>query len=126
MSKSETEQFCAKSLAERLELSSRLKAKHPGHLPLILDVSQYRGKLPENYRWKFLCPEQHRLSQVYWEIIRSGMQVSFAENIHFCIYDSLMRYVMPAMSSSILEIYNKYGSNDGFLYVYIQKENTFG
>lgn len=126
MSKAAAEDFCAKPFAERLELSQTLKVKHPGRLPIVLNTAQYRGELKPDYKWKYLCPEHYRLSQLFWEIINNGLQISFKEGIHFNFYDSTMRSIVPPMSHTILEIYNKYKSNDGFLYIYVSKENTFG
>lgn len=126
MSKAAAEEFCAKPFGERKELSQTLKIKHPGRLPVILNAAHFQGELESQYKWKYLCPETYRLSQLCWEIIRHGMKVSFKESIHFHFYDHSMRIVIPQMSSTLLEIYNKYSSGDGFLYIYVSKENTFG
>jgi hypothetical protein len=126
MSKAAAEDFSAKPLAERRELCQLIKTKHPGRVPIILNAQHYRGELEADYKWKYLCPEHYLLSQLYWEIIQKGMKVSFKESVHFHFYNSLMQPIVPQMSCTLLEAYNKYRSNDGFLYIYVSRENTFG
>lgn len=125
MHRTDIERFCSKPLEERLALSDSIKARHPGTVPIILDTSRFKGELSPEHRWKYICPETHLLSHLYWEVIRNGLQISFQESIHFFIYDGFL-YATPLMSSTLLEIYNKYRDKDGFLYLHICKENTFG
>lgn len=126
MSKNAAEEFCSRSFEERRELCRKVKKEWPAMLPVILNASAFKGDLPAEYKWKYLCPQHYMLNQFFYEVIRGGMKISFNESIHFNFFDSAGRYILPPMSENMTEIYNKYCSADGFLYVYISKENTFG
>lgn len=79
-----------------------------------------------DHSWKFIFRESYRMSQVYWEIIRTGLKISMNEGFYFFVYDNKFNGVIPSLSSTLGELYNRHANIDGFLYLYIAKESIFG
>lgn len=120
------EEFCSQSLEKRQALSAKIKTTCPNSLPVLLNTIGLGSLVAADHNWKFIFRDSYRLSQVYCEIIRTGLKISLNEGIYFYIHDRQMNGVIPALSSTLSELYNKYANIDGFLYLYVAKESVFG
>jgi GABA(A) receptor-associated protein len=105
-----------KKFYQRLEESNRTKKKYPGKIPIIINKHK-SSKLPNIEKYKFLVSEDLTVGQLLFIIKK---HIKLKESIELFIY---INESMPSISSSILEIYNKYKSNDGFLYIVYGEQN---
>tara|TARA_B100001996_G_C18619831_1_gene577218 strand:- start:452 stop:880 length:429 start_codon:yes stop_codon:yes gene_type:complete len=102
-------------MQERKEQSTKLRSKHPDRLPIIM--------IPQNIeisKIKYLVPCNIEFS-TFIQLIRHDIKINRYESF-FCLIDGLL----PTNNQSIIELYNLYSNKDGFLYINITKESTFG
>ena len=108
------------SFDKRKDESSRLKEKHPDKIPIILekagDVS-----LPSIDKQKFLMQSNVTIGQFLY-IIRSKIKLDASQSLFLFIDNSHI----PTTSISIGEVFEKYGDQDGFLYMTYSAQQTFG
>lgn len=104
------------SLDHRKEEYDRVHKKYPLKIPIILQ-SHDKITIDKN---KFLLPKDITFGH-FMCIVRERVNLDSNEAIFFFINNKLQ-------PSSILisNIYDREKDIDGFLYVYISKENTFG
>ena len=104
---------------QRLEESNRTKKKYPGKIPIIINKHK-SSKLPNIEKYKFLVSEDLTVGQLLFIIKK---QIKLKDSIELYIY---INDLLPIVSSSVLEIYDKYKSNDGFLYInYAEQNNSY-
>jgi len=104
-----------KSFEIRKSEYEKLNKMYPNKIPVIIDKSDL--KLP-NY--KFLVNNDHSISHLLY-IIRYKCKLNPDESIFLFVNGQL-----PPMNELMSNIYNKNKDADGFLYIQILKENTFG
>lgn len=103
------------TLQERSQLVAKIKKKYPSCRPVLVDML---GKnIP---RRKYLVPETVSLSRLLYSI-RQENKLNEYEGV-FLFVDSCLL----SMSQTISEAYSRHANRDGFLYVTIALENTFG
>lgn len=103
------------SLLERMALSTRMKTKHYGYVPVILfsDTIEFQ-------RSKLLAPA---------DITVSAFMIKLRD---YCILRPnealfiLINNKTASGSMSINELYERRKDPDGFLYIFVTKENVFG
>ena len=105
-----------KKFYQRYEESTLTKKKYPGKIPIIINRHKL-SKLPSIENYKFLVSDDLTVSQLLF-IIKKHIKLKESIELFIYINDSL-----AIMSYSILEIYNKYKSNDGFLYILYGEQN---
>ena len=105
------------TLEERKERSQSIMDKYQNRIPVICQTS---NDLPVLERKKYLVPDDLSLVNFNY-VVRKRIKVSAETSIYFFIGNKLL----PS-SLSMYQIYNKYKDEDGFLYIYIAAENTFG
>ncbi len=106
---------------KRLELCNRIKTQYPNRLPIITET------LPNTDinldRKKFLVPSDISMGGFLTEL-RKHTKLRSEEALYiFC--GSKGGVLVPA-NQTICEIYEKYKDEDGFLYMLVALENTFG
>jgi GABA(A) receptor-associated protein len=95
--------------------------KHPGRIPVYVKRADNGNKtLPEIHRHKFLIPEDFTLHALQ-HTIRIYLKLRPEQSIFLFINNKL-----PIYSETLLQLYEKYRSDDGLLYVTYSTENTFG
>lgn len=114
---SKVNEFKKSSIEKRKEESAKILTKYPGRLPVIIASLNISFKL-ETY--KYLVPADITLSQFMF-IIRKRCNVPSEKGLFIFINNTL-----PIHSQMMSEIYNKNKESDGFLYMTISEENTFG
>lgn len=101
---------------KRVQLSKKIKEKYPDRIPIIIQAS----KDIELKREKFLSPT---------DITVGGFLFELRKTLHIHHTQALFLYtdnLLLVTSSAIEVIYNKHKSDDGFLYITVAKERTFG
>jgi GABA(A) receptor-associated protein len=111
--------FKNKQFNKRLTESIKIKNKYPGKIPIIVTKDPI-SKLPQISEAKYLISDDLTVDELIFIIKK---RIKLEENKDLSIY---IKNYFPNLSSSILEIYNRYKNNDGFLYVvYIEKKNYY-
>lgn len=109
------------SFEKRHELCSRIQAQYNDRVPIIVEVARSNNQLTLNSK-KFLVPCVISVGGFLGEI-RKQANVSPEEAIFiFCGNGG----VLVPTSNTMEEIYEKYKDEDGFLYITVALENTFG
>ena len=104
-----------KAFEERKSDSSKLRNKYPEKLPII--ILPYDVEITKN---KYLVPYDMNFA-TFIKSISANIKIKKSEAL-FCLIGD----VLPANTQTIIELYNQNVSKDGFLYMKIRKENTFG
>ena len=110
------------SLATRQQESSRIFAKFPGRIPIIVERGVSSQKtMPLLDKQKYLVPADLTLGQFTF-VIRKRMELP-SERALFLFVDN----TLPTTGSLMREVYAQhYDKEDGFLYILYCGENTFG
>lgn len=96
----------------------RVLEKYPDRVPIIM---RRRGGIKDLDRKKYLCPGNISCSQ-FALVIRNRIKLAPEEAIFLFTEDG----TIPRHSDSLMTIYGKHKSMDGYLYITYCKENTFG
>jgi len=99
--------------------SDFLLNKYPDRVPIIIDKAPGTN-LSEFHKNKFLAPKDMKVHHLHC-IIRKQFKLKETEAI-FIYCD---KFVLSS-SCLIIEIYEKYKYENGFLYLTVSAENTFG
>jgi len=106
-------------LEERRKIMSRIVAKYPGTVPVILCP----GKGIFLSKTKFVIPSHTKVSTLILHTRDQIQELGPSEAIFLFVGDS----ISPPVTTYMDELYERYKDcEDGFLYVHVAKENTFG
>lgn len=122
MTKTYKERF---SLSERISESNRIIAKHPAHIPVIIDIDEKYGTLKKN---KFLAPADISASHLMISI-RSQIKCKKQEALFMFSENTLIcpTMLMADLYENYMNKQKKYdGQYDKFFYITVHGENTFG
>ena len=117
--------FRSQSLTKRQKLSEAIRNKYEDHVPLIIDTSELQS-VKELKKTKYVVPRDTRLAHVFFEVQRYTLGLSAHDAIFFFVRDSFYKSILPAAASTVGSIYDQYRDVDGFLYLHVRRENTFG
>ena len=109
------------SFPKRLEEATRIRAKFPDRVPVIVERCNNSGiEIPNIKKQKYLVPFDITAGQFMF-IIRKRIQLEATEAIFMFIGNKL------AQSSELFgTLYENNKDDDGFLYLTYSGENTFG
>ena len=110
------------SLSERIGESSRILKRYPDRIPVICENNSKDYSTPKIDKKKYLVPHDLTLAQFMY-VIRKRIKLSSSDAIFLFVGD--LNHTLPSQTSMI-DTYNQFKSNDGFLYIIFSKENTFG
>ena len=110
------------SFEKRYELSSRIRTQYTDRVPIIVEVARSNNKMTLN-RSKFLVPKDISVGAFLGEIRK---QASIRPEEAIFIFCGSSNGILVPTSSNISEVYDKYKDEDGFLYITVALENTFG
>lgn len=106
-------------IEERKKILARIKAKYPNTVPVIMCP----GRDVVLNKTKFVIPETVKVGTL---ILHAREQIQSLLP-HESIFVFVQESVIPSISTSMAELYARYKDvDDGFLYVHVTKENTFG
>lgn len=107
------------SLEERIKIRGRIMAKYHNTVPVIL----CGGKDVVLSKTKFVIPVHATFGKLILHAREQILELKPSEAIFLFVGDD----VSPPVSEFIEAVYERYKDPaDGFLYVYVTKENTFG
>lgn len=108
------------NLQKRLEEIDSISLKYPEKIPVICILDKHIGK-DKNY-YKFLLHKEANISAIFG-LIRRRFKISPSEGIFILNQDA----TMLNHQREIFDLYSNYKDReDGFLYLYVSIENTFG
>ena len=99
----------------RLKSSNIILSKHKNRKPIIIYCEE------KDVNFKFLLLDSHTISIVILNL-KQRLKLNNQDSIFLFINKS----VIPCPTETILSLYNKYKDKDGYLYIDVKKENTFG
>lgn len=105
-----------KTFEEKINESTMLKNNYPNRVPIII-ISNF----DDLKKLKFLAPNDMKLIQLLY-IIKKKQNINMIESFYIFTEN---KHLLNS-TSSIISIYNNHKNKDGFLYLYLNKENTFG
>lgn len=110
------------TLEQRKAESARIKAKYPDRLPIICEVIKSNDSGITLKKNKFISPKTITIAE-YQYVLRS----KHINNIDSSkgIYLFINNFLIP-VSDTIQSVYERYQDIDGFLYITLATENTFG
>lgn len=105
---------------KRAELCRRIKKQYPTRVPVIVEVAP-KSNLKMN-RKKFLAPQDISVGGLLNEIRRQSSLKPAEAIFLFCGSGG----VLVPTPHKLSQVYEKYKDEDGFLYITVAMENTFG
>lgn len=104
---------------KRIEDANKIRKKYPERIPIICEEFPKNGalKLDKN---KYLVPHDLTLGQFVF-VVRKQIQIP-PEKAIFLFINNLL----PATSALMSALYETEKDKDGFLYIAIREESTFG
>ena len=111
----------SKPLKERQDITNEIKTKFPDSLPVIIYRSSNQKNLPDIPKIRFIIPRDYQYSHIIG-IVRKRVTLDSATAIFLFVGDGHI----PSATSSIANVYEEHKSDDGFLYITYNGENTFG
>ena len=107
------------SLEERKAECLKIQAKYPDRIPTIM--TRGRGAdFPQLESSKFLIPKDLSVGQFIY-VLRTKIQLRPEQSVFVFVNG-----ILPQNSQMISIVYEKNVAEDGFLYLTITSENTFG
>jgi len=106
----------------RLAEALRVISKHPDKIPVICEP--LNPQTPNINRSKYLVSGEVTVGQLL-HIIRPRIENLINQNHALFLFVS-NKSIIPAISSTINDLYDQYKDMDGFLYINYSLENTFG
>ena len=103
----------------RLLESQRVINKHPDRIPIICEKNR-RSNVGEIDKIKYLVPRDLTCGQFIY-VIKKRIQMHY-ENALFITISG----IMPQTNTPIIDLYERYKDEDGFLYIMYSSENVFG
>jgi GABA(A) receptor-associated protein len=105
---------------KRQSESLRIKSKYPDRIPIICEVvEKYKDIVLDKN--KYLVPGDITVGQFVY-IIRKRIKLSPEKALYLFTENS----ILPPTSSLLCQIYKNNINQDGFLYLAISSESTFG
>lgn len=109
------------SLEKRIQLCEKIRKNYPHRVPIIVESAH--GQTIEIKRKKFLAPDDINIGSFLTEIRKQSTLRPEEAMFIFCGENG---GVLVPTSSSMEQVYKRYKSDDGFLYMTVALENTFG
>ena len=110
-----------KNLAQRMLTAQNLRTRYQGRSFVIIEVKNL-DNVPENLPEKYIVPKDRTLAAFLSELRSKYLTINQNQAVFLFISG---RYILD-MTTTFEYIEDKYGDEDGFLYILISGENTFG
>lgn len=108
------------SFNNRVDESHKIRLHHPNRIPVIVEVSESSTDIPDLDKRKYLVPNNLTVGELVC-VIRSRVKLGSESAVFAFVNNRVL------CSSELMNIvYENNMSNDGFLYVLLISENTFG
>lgn len=110
----------AHSFEKRKNEAERILKKYPDRVPVIVQRVENNDAIPDVDKKKYLVPSDLSLGQFIY-VIRRRIKLTPEQAIYVFINNT-----MPPTASVMSQIYQEHKDVDGFLYMKISGESTFG
>ena len=108
--------FKQQTIEDRINISNKILKKYSNRIPIIVDCKKGIS-IDKN---KYIVPDDLNLGQFTF-VLRKRINIAPSEAIFlFC------NNLLVNNSQNLNDLYNKNKDEDGFLYIYVALENTFG
>jgi GABA(A) receptor-associated protein len=104
---------------QRKQECKRVRDKYPSRIPIIVEIND--KNLNSLDKQKFLSPADLSVGQFQY-VIRQRIKIKPER----ALFMFINKNIIPNTSSTLDVLYRQYMDKDGFLYVYVSSENTFG
>ena len=104
---------------KRCEYSAAIKKNYPTMVPIILYTSS-TDKTVKLTRSKYLAPQDISFSK-FAANVRAYTNINETQSMFLFVNNKI-----PGHDTLLGEIYNRHKSDDGFLYITVSIENSFG
>lgn len=109
-----------KPLKQRSEEFKHIIEKYPDRIPVIINCNENTVKELDLMKFKYLVPTDLTIGQFLF-VIKKQCKLKESDGLYLFIKNSIM-----PVCSILKDIYKKEKNEDGFLYMTLEKENTFG
>jgi microtubule-associated protein 1 light chain len=99
---------------KRERLASKIKKQHPTRVPVVIEISP-------QVQTKYLAPCDITFGKFMTEIRQHSK--TEAGSAVYCFTENGS---IPVSSATVAEVYQSNRDEDGFLYLFMRKESTFG
>lgn len=113
------ENFLEQPLEKRIACSRKMLSLYPERIPLI--VGTYDLSLGTIKKNKYLVPRDLKIGMFVYELRKNIQDLNKEQSIFLFIGS-----ILPPSAETIGKMYERYRSEDGFLYLNYSGENTFG
>lgn len=110
-----------KTLSDRTNDANRLKQAYPKRIPVICAVLPNAKSIISLDKEKYLVPKEMTMGQFLMEL-RKRIRLQ----PHQALFVFMENGLLPLINKTLNELYQAHGNSDGFLYISISPENTFG
>lgn len=101
---------------ERIKISEKIMSKYPQRVPIIVDCKK-EVNLDKN---KYIVPYDLTVGQFMY-VLKKRIKINYDQSIFLLCNNELI-----INTEVINNLFNKHKDSDGFLYIIISLENTFG
>ncbi len=108
------------TLEQRREMSSKIKEKYQGRIPVFVERDS-KSTLKDLKKQKFLVPGELTFGG-FIGVIRKNIELKHNHALFVFVDNNSL----PAVNEMVSIIYKNHCSEDGFLYCTYLEENTFG
>lgn len=109
------------TVQHRRSEACRVIQKYPDRVPVVCERNlQSTLNCPNIDKKKYLVPKDFTLGQ-FMRVVRNRLRLAPEKGLFLFIGNR-----MPSMSSQMIQVYNSYVNEDGFLYITYDLENVFG
>ena len=108
------------SFERRCSLSKKILDNHENKIPIICQKFK-NSDIPDLDSNKYIMPSDHPFGK-FVSFIRSRVRLPAEKAMYMMVSDG----IIPIASQTMSELYDKHKDEDGFLYITVTGENTFG
>lgn len=108
-----------KTFNERLQESRKVLKSHEGRVPIVVDKRE-TSQAPCLDKHKYLVPKDLTVGQFQY-VIRKRLRLHPKQSIFMFANNAII-----IQTQIVSQLYESNKSNDGFLYIFYDIENTFG
>lgn len=101
--------------------STQIRSKFPDRIPVIVERNPKSSGVPELDKNKYLAPNDMTVGQ-FLNVIRRRIKLDSSQALYLFVQDN----ILPPTSSPISVLYKELRDEDGFLYMLVSSESTFG
>ena len=112
------EDFMRRPISERRTKCHELMTKYPDRVPVIISSRDFKLK-----KFKYLVHSHMTVGQLFYYLRRNAVTLGEDEAMFVLVND----HTLPSITHTVSDLYHEYKDPlDGFLYLTLSAESTFG